>query len=123
MKKLTKEQIEQRHFWADHLDGEHGIEWLQAKHFLCSDEGFCCLGVAAGLGLAKPKPAFPDCSYNIVHDFAGYNRCAIRDFASLNDFYDATFEEIAEVIRLSCEYPNRNIISLYKEFVQEDFDK
>lgn len=115
MKKLTKEQIEQRHFWADHLDGEHGIEWLQAKNFLCSDEGFCCLGVAAALGLTEPKPASADSDYpySIVHDFAGYNGRAIKDFVVLNDYYDATFEEIADVIRLSCEYPNIDIISLY----------
>lgn len=122
---LSKKDIEARHYWADHLDGEHGIDWPQCQKLLCESGGFCCLGVAAAIGLAQSDSVGKDeDDHTLVLPFAGYTCHDIGGFSQLNDGYDASFSEIADVIRLSCLPSNqeRSMVDLFFDSATDDPD-
>lgn len=110
MKRLSKKHLEERHAWADMLDEAEDRGIPQSDRQLCSDGGFCCLGVAANWGLTQRAAAgFYEYSLNsTTEEFSGYVDFDISEFIMLNDDVDLSFEDIADVIRRTCDRPEES---------------
>ena len=115
---LTTEHIEQRTYWADHLMGEHGIDWPQGTGDLCNEGGYCCLGVAAALGLADPQGDDEEWNPSMIEATMGYGDGDLSHFVDFNDRCKLTFDEIAEIIHLSCEprHAGMDILDIASEY-------
>ena len=111
MEKLTREQVEVRRRWTEAL---RSGEYPQGKLFLNSDGRFCCLGVLCEVsgvhkqrhpdgammyeGLVSNLPSSVRKAAGLCSDLGDLG--GSPSLTVLNDGYDFTFDEIADVIDL-----------------------
>lgn len=95
---LSKEDIDTRKKWAEALKSGH---FEQGECYLHRNNKYCCLGVASHIGIAE------EMTCKFVRPFAGYSEKDCEEFAYINDIVNFTFEQIAQIIELSCEPQNQ----------------
>lgn len=102
--------------WAEALESGN---YLQGRNRLKSGRHYCCLGVACKLNLAKQRGTHlgdPDGSpLQYTEPFGGYTISDVGAFVRLNDHYKLSFPQIAKIIRLSIDRPEKSIVDLYRE--------
>ena len=90
--------------WAEALEsGEYKQTNRQLKCSGDSGPTYCCLGVAAEIGIAKARDD------TIVYGFCGLSAEDIGTLAEANDAQHMTFPEIAAAIRHYVKYGCRDI--------------
>lgn len=103
--------IKERLLWAEALESGRYLQtfgMIKEKRFF-EPARYCALGVAVKLNLTTQD-------WDIVDPFAGYTTKDIEEFIVINDVYRFSFTEIAKIVRLSIEHPNRPISELVDEY-------